>query len=637
MFDFIARKGMSARLLTLIISVSILSITGLAAGVIIIQKRLLTNMENSVAALIHDNCAQIKNQFQAMDRQVSQKLNQLPQSTGKKLATVTASALDMEKNIVASDFEQSLKYSMDSLAELLAKVAPAAIISNDFLALISYAKSATAGQDVVYAIYLRPNGKPLSRYIDRKNPKIKKYIKKGQGKKKIDKILSASKSDPGVIIIEKPIMLDEKVLGSLRLCVDKESMNIKLGAMEQRFSNLIQSNNAEVTGILNSETEKVVKRFSTELQAITKNNAKAAEQVKAAITGTIQEIGNRIRLVMIVLGLVSIAIIAIVAFFMISRIAKKIQKVAENINEGTSQVADASKQVASSSQSMAEGSSEQAASIEETSSSLEELSSMTSQNSDNAGQADNLMKEANQVTAQANDSMQALTVSMEEISKASEETSKIIKTIDEIAFQTNLLALNAAVEAARAGEAGAGFAVVADEVRNLAMRAADAAKNTAELIDGTVKKVTDGTILVARTNEAFSSVVQSAAKVGDLVSEIAAASNEQAQGISQINTAVTEMEKITQQNAAGAEESASASEEMNAQAEQMNTMVDELIALVKGVGTVTGIQNSAKTATPDLHVRSKWDNQAKARPVQEKREADPAKLIPFDDNDFQDF
>jgi len=269
-------------------------------------------------------------------------------------------------------------------------------------------------------------------------------------------------------------------------------------------------------------------------------------------------------------------------FFIARGIVKTLTPITSGMSEGANQVASASGQVASSSQSMAEGASEQAASIEETSSSMEEMSSMTKRNAENALNADGLMRDANQVVTTANASMEQLTKSMEEISKASEETSKIIKTIDEIAFQTNLLALNAAVEAARAGEAGAGFAVVADEVRNLAMRAANAAKDTAQLIEGTVKKVSDGSALVSSTNEAFSRVAETTGKVGTLVAEIAQASREQSNGIDQVNIAISEMDKVVQQNAANAEESASAAEEMSAQAEQLKEYVDELVVLVTG-------------------------------------------------------
>ncbi len=301
------------------------------------------------------------------------------------------------------------------------------------------------------------------------------------------------------------------------------------------------------------------------------NAASSAQQWAANLAATFAVSG-------VILG-------TILAFFITRSIVKPINQIISGLSEGADQVASASSQVTNASQSLAEGASEQAASLEETSSSLEEMSSMTKQNADNANQADNLMKDANQVVAKANKSMSEVTNSMEDISKASEETSKIIKTIDEIAFQTNLLALNAAVEAARAGEAGAGFAVVADEVRNLAMRAADAAKNTSGLIEGTVKKVKDGGELVTKTNEAFSEVAQSAGKVGELVGEIAAASNEQAQSIEQINKAVNEVDKVVQGTSANAEESASASEEMNAQAEQMREFVGELVVLLEGNAT----------------------------------------------------
>jgi methyl-accepting chemotaxis protein len=330
------------------------------------------------------------------------------------------------------------------------------------------------------------------------------------------------------------------------------------------------------------------------------------------------------------------------SFFSVRSITKPLNRVIEGLNEGSDQVASASGQVSSSSQQLAEGSSEQAASIEETSSSLEEMSSMTKQNADNANQADNLMKEVNQVVGRANNSMIELTQSMEDISKASEETSKIIKIIDEIAFQTNLLALNAAVEAARAGETGAGFAVVADEVRNLAMRAADAAKNTAELIEGTVKKVKDGGDLVATTNETFTEVATSSTKVGDLVAEIATASNEQAQGIEQVNKAVTEMDKVVQQNAANAEESASASEEMSAQAEQMKGFVGDLVSLVGGSANgskkASYSEVKAKTATTssDLLAQSiEADNKEVA--VHKAKEVSSDQVVPMGEVDFRDF
>ncbi len=289
---------------------------------------------------------------------------------------------------------------------------------------------------------------------------------------------------------------------------------------------------------------------------------------------------------------VIIGVAAVVSFFFSRTITRLLARTAQNLREGADQVASASMEVSSASQSLAEGTSEQAAGIEEASSSLEEMASMTKQSADNARQADTLMKETNHVITQANASMGQLRASMHEISAASQETSKIVKTIDEIAFQTNLLALNAAVEAARAGEAGAGFAVVADEVRNLAMRASEAAKNTSNLIEGTVKKVKDGAELTTKTNQAFDQVSGSTAKVAELLAEISTASNEQAVGIEQVNKAVSEMDKVTQQNAAGAEEAASAAEELNAQAEAMRSIVDELAAIVEGSG---------KLATPPSH------------------------------------
>ena len=322
----------------------------------------------------------------------------------------------------------------------------------------------------------------------------------------------------------------------------------------------------------------------------------------------------------------------VLAVFITRSITGPVNRVIAGLTLGSQQVSSAATEVSTASQQLASGASQQAASLEETSSSLEEMASMTRQNADNATQADNMMKETSGVVDQANSSMVELRAAMEKINQASDETAKIIKTIDEIAFQTNLLALNAAVEAARAGEAGAGFAVVADEVRNLAMRAAEAAKGTSGLIEDNIKDIKEGSVLVTTTDEAFQQVKQNADKVGELVGEIAAASKEQSQGIDQVNNAMTDMDKVTQQNASSAEESAAASEELNAQANSMEGIVGDLVAIVGDSRRGKSARAVAKLPGPSR----KLTLESKAKSIPQLKQT-PEKIIPLADEDFADF
>ncbi|MDX9746621.1 MAG: methyl-accepting chemotaxis protein [Syntrophales bacterium] len=346
-----------------------------------------------------------------------------------------------------------------------------------------------------------------------------------------------------------------------------------------------------------------------------------------------------------VLAFILAVTIGIFASLMITR---PIGRVIEGLNEGAEQVTAAASQVATSSQHLADGSSNQASAIEETSASLEEMSSMTRQNANNAQLANDMMsKEAATNFQMIGERMGAMEKAMQASVSASEETAKVIKTIDEIAFQTNLLALNAAVEAARAGEAGAGFAVVADEVRNLAMRATEAAKNTQDLIGNSTGRIKEATALYGQVSEAMAKNGDIAKKVTELSGEIAAASHEQAQGITQVNAAVVEMDKVAQQTAASAEESASAAEELNAQAEQMKSYVGDLVALIGGEArletsrtlmgqqawTSRGLMPGPGPKTKDLAM---YRPQAGLHGGKEKV-VRPDQIIPLENGDFKDF
>ncbi|MBU0483832.1 MAG: hypothetical protein KKB30_04895 [Proteobacteria bacterium] len=378
-----------------------------------------------------------------------------------------------------------------------------------------------------------------------------------------------------------------------------------------------------------------------------------AEQL-AASDDLDKMVSNAIRMSLVVFVLALVILLPVI-YLMVRSIVRPLNTIITGASDATNQVTGASGQIASASQQLASGTSEQAAAIEETSSSLEETSSMAMQNADNASQADSLMSDVNGVVEQASAALGQLTASIAETLKSSEETQKIIKSIDDLAFQTNLLALNAAVEAARAGEAGAGFAVVADEVKNLAMRSAAAAKNTAVLLEETDGRIKSAAEISSQTDEAFVKVAEGVRKARGLVGEIKVASQEQAQGVKQINLAVTEIDKVTQQNAATSEEAASAAEEMSAQARQMMLYVGQLGELVgrvlnqgaaqetssgHSVSRKPALRPASNLALPSgTRAGKKKDGVSKTgaapRPTRPAKKAE--EVIPFDDDEFEDF
>jgi len=363
------------------------------------------------------------------------------------------------------------------------------------------------------------------------------------------------------------------------------------------------------------------------------------ESSKSGLTAT-QDIANQASNLLsasstiMVVGLIVAVVVSILLAVLITLgITKSINVVITGLRKGTEQVTSASEQVSASSQSLAQGASEQASSLEEISSSLEEMSSMTKQNADNAKQSNSMSAAAAEAAKRGEEAMKRMIDAIEKIKGSSDETAKIIKTIDEIAFQTNLLALNAAVEAARAGEAGKGFAVVAEEVRNLAQRSAEAAKNTSALIEESQTNAENGVVVSHEVGEILAKIVTQAVKVSELINEVTAASNEQSQGVDQITKAVSQLDQVTQSNAANAEESASASEELSAQSIELNDMVSELLKLVKGQGAVTSMEPVGRVKKSSRAV-AKVKTSAKTAV---RDGFNPEKVIPLEEGDFAGF
>jgi methyl-accepting chemotaxis protein len=323
----------------------------------------------------------------------------------------------------------------------------------------------------------------------------------------------------------------------------------------------------------------------------------------------------------------------------LEKMTESLNAVMDRINQAVEQVTASSGQISNASQSLSQGATESAASLEEITSSMTEIGSQSKQNAENAHTASTLAVSARDEAGKGSQSMKAMTEAMTDINTSSQEISKIIKVIDDIAFQTNLLALNAAVEAARAGRHGKGFAVVAEEVRNLAGRSAKAAKETSELIESSTAKVENGTKIADQTSEALKGIVDEITKAADLVGEISAASNEQAQGVAQVSQELLQIDGVTQQNTANAEETASAAEMLSTQANMLQQHLAKFKLKQGNANYQTPVQNNVLQAQPSpaspalpAPAADTWGG-AVAKPNKDNL-IDPKAQIKLDDSEF---
>ena len=333
----------------------------------------------------------------------------------------------------------------------------------------------------------------------------------------------------------------------------------------------------EAHGILKDSIFPILDEVEKSAQVLSQQEREAMDLSKQQARNTVRK--NR-WLAFLLLGLNFL--VAGGVLWMVRRVAGSLRQTIGEMKAGSQQVASAAGRVTAVSQSLAQGASEQAASLEQTSASSEEINSMARRNSENSRAAAGLVSQSQHKFVETSQSLDHMVTAMAAISTQSGKISKIIKVIDEIAFQTNILALNAAVEAARAGEAGLGFAVVADEVRNLAQRCAQAARDTAELIEESIAKSNEGKGKVDQVAAAFRGIAADSAKVKELVDQVNLGSQEQTRGIEQVARAITHMESVTQSNAANAEAGAAAAAELNADSQTWNAIVDRFATMVGG-------------------------------------------------------
>ena len=378
----------------------------------------------------------------------------------------------------------------------------------------------------------------------------------------------------------------KKALAELRQIAETQEARSLLQTLDQQAEQVLQAHEDMLRAMAAQQLDAALSIFNQKVQPRLAEIGRGAaalvdQQNRDLATASVASAAKSARVRNLTIGLMLLALgVGGVIFWVVRQASTALGRLANHLAESADHVANAASQVSSSSQSLAQGASQQAASLEETSASTEEVASITRQNADHTLQVAGLMEQSERGAGEVNQTLDRMIEKMKEIDASSNKIARIIKVIDEIAFQTNILALNAAVEAARAGEAGLGFAVVADEVRNLAQRCAQAAKDTAGLIEESIETSRDGNARLDQMAGAVRAMTENSTRVKSLVDEVSQGSQDQARGMDQISRAVLQMQQVTQKTAAGAQESASAGTELDGHAANLRNLVAEMREMV---------------------------------------------------------
>lgn len=570
----------------LLISLTIVFAISFTAFAIIInsyQGRLMEDMGEEIKKSLQLANQEVQDDFLKLNEEVVRNLKQMEEVAGKSLSESTAQVLEDERKQLEKAWEAELRSSASSLADLLTQVAPKAILSNQFMDLITYARLAVKNPDIVYVYYMRPNGIPYTRYLNQDDPRIKEYLQTGQGRKKYQKVISASQKDDSVFIIENQVQLEGQKLGTLILCVSKATIKEKLDQMSVRFSNLVKDNSKRIDSVLKQETSKVTQSMKTVLDQVGEKNGAVAMQTRSRIGELSGAAKSRTaQLVSIFgagLGLFLLLLIGVMVVRLIIKplakgveFAKKmsegdltqnlkvrqkdeigvladalnnmtanlnrmfrditsgvetltlssteISEISREMTSGAEQTLNKSSSVATASEQMSANMNSIAAASDETSNNVKMVAIAVEEMTATVNEIARNSEKARSITSEAVSQAASASDKVNKLGSAAHEISAVTEVITEISEQTNLLALNATIEAARAGEAGKGFAVVANEIKELARQTPEATKDIKIKIDG----IQNSTAETLKEIEEISRVIHN---VNEIVSVIATAVEEQ--------------------------------------------------------------------------------------------------------------
>jgi methyl-accepting chemotaxis protein len=625
--------GIRGKLLLPTVATLIIVIIGLSGALVTVQKRLNGTMRKSIEKTIVAANADIGKDLEKLKEDIRQSLDSMSTSSGEALGKSTTKALNKQKSRIEFEWESMMRENAESMALLMARVAPNAILGNDFQALNGFVSAALKNPNVIYAFYFRKDGRLLTRYIDRQNQKIKSYMET-EGKDRYQKILNAASHDNGVMIINKPIDVDGDVLGNVELCIDKAAVMDKLTELDERFAQLVQNNKTLSFEVLQEEAAKVQGNVGSIVESIIDKNkstvASTASELEEASAATI----HQTQWINLTGGIICILLVVAVLIVTIQRVFKplnqtlhvvkdiaegegdltirlkvqshdevgelskwfnsfldKLQGIIGNIAGTAGSLGSASTSLSDLAGKLADGAEHMSGLSSTVASAAEEMSANMNTVADSSNEAatnvNMVSSAAEEMTATINEiamnSEKARVISekavaqttettsrMEKLGQAAQSIGKVTQTIADISDQTNLLALNATIEAARAGEVGKGFAVVANEIKELAKQTAGATLEIRNQIDGIQGSATESIDQIDKISQVIHNINEIVSTIATAVEEQSVTTKEIAGNVAQASQGIQEVNENVSQSSVVSMEIAKEISSVNNVSSQLN-------------------------------------------------------------------